>query len=256
LRRRDDAAAVRWDGTVERADIARLLAEDSWFRDLPESLAAEILAHGRVRILRDETIFKPGEVSDGVYAALGPGVSVAHPEPFGHGLGWAPVRLGEWFGEVDGVDGGVRNSEARAEGETLVFHLDSAALGHLLAADEAAALALIALLCRRYRAVIANLAGVRRDSVAARIAEQLFLLSDAQGFAQSRLIPISQERLAARAGLARQTLNRWLARFAAQGLVSYRYGRIEVLDRRQLRAVFAPEEDAQGLPGDDNAQVR
>jgi CRP-like cAMP-binding protein len=229
---------------MDHAAILDILRMDAWFAGVPEALANEIVGRGRVRTIQDSNLYLTGDPPNGIYAALTAGIEVVETSIDGRHIWYVNVRPGDWVGETSALDGGLRSTDAYASGPVKVLHISMADLNALLDADPAYTRAFMRLVCHRQRMAMAHVRGLRTASVSARVAQQLLVRTrsrEGPGVA-SRMLELSQENLSTLVGVSRQALNRCLQRMTADGLIAISYGRIEILDRPGLRALFAPAE--------------
>jgi CRP/FNR family transcriptional regulator, cyclic AMP receptor protein len=85
------------------------------------------------------------------------------------------------------------------------------------------------------------IAHITTSTVRQRLAHQLFVMvDDSRGIHEANInVKLSQERLASILGTSRQDVNRELGWLKAQGIVSYRAGRVSILDLKRLKQTFA-----------------
>jgi CRP/FNR family transcriptional regulator, cyclic AMP receptor protein len=85
------------------------------------------------------------------------------------------------------------------------------------------------------------IAHITTSTVRQRLAHQLYvMIDDAPGVQDAKInVKLSQERLASILGTSRQDVNREFGWLRAQGIVSYRAGRISILDLKRLKQTFA-----------------
>ncbi|UWQ23110.1 Crp/Fnr family transcriptional regulator [Jannaschia sp. W003] len=152
---------------------------------------------------------------------------------------------GEVMGEIALLDAGPRSADADAATDVTGVEIDRAAVLRMLAADPEGGLALVAELCAKLRNLSEMAEMQAQPSGAARLARCLLRLADRwdETDADGRAViggGLSQGDLGAYAGLSRETVNRLLRRWAAQGTVARGAGGLIVLrDRAALAALAA-----------------
>jgi len=139
------------------------------------------------------------------------------------------LQAGDCFGEQDLVSGKRRTHMAEAENEVEVQVLSLRAFNALRLAHHAFDDALLRLLADSMEILADYLAGATFDELPSRLAQRL--LDTARPDAAGRLaVRVPQTELALMVGASRQTVNKILRHFEAEGLVSLGYGSIIILD--------------------------
>ena len=141
---------------------------------------------------------------------------------------------GQLSGLIPFLDGGAAIHDNQAHGPTLVLRIRQQDLQQALEAEPRLATGLLHLLAVRSRALHHAATTLALESLQVRVARALLSLVAAYGRPQAEGVAIelklSQEEFASMMGLTRQRVNRELAAFAAQGLISTAYAQIRVLD--------------------------
>jgi CRP-like cAMP-binding protein len=125
-------------------------------------------------------------------------------------------------------------AEASALSDTLLVVLPAAPLLELIDRDPGFARALLASVCQRMHALIADFEAATAHGARERLAAYLDALAE-PGSAVAEL-PAAKTVVAARLGVAKETLSRLLRQFALEGLISVQRRSIRLLDRERLAA--------------------
>lgn len=220
------------------------LGRDAWFGSLPEALRDALLAAGRVKRLRDGAVLHArGDSAEGLYVLLRGAIRISGASEQGRSATLTYIEPGTWFGEISLIDGAPRTHEARAVGEAELLCVPAAEFRGLLTRHPEFGLHLARLLAGKLRQTMAWVEDMSVQPLAARLAQRLLDLHDHQALGAAGQVSLSQDELAGLVGASRQSVNRELKGWEAQGWIVQRYGRLRILDAAALRSV------AQGEPG-------
>jgi CRP-like cAMP-binding protein len=212
------------------------LSGDPWFSALDGPLAAAIAAAGRTkRYAAGRAVYRMGDRPNGLHFVLSGEVRLLSYSEAGAQMIALVVRRGDWFGELSTIDGKERPQDATAASEVMLFSLDQGAVERIAAAHPHVWRAIGVLACRHQRQALAYINALVSLPPRARVAALLsgrWLEADGEG-----TLSISQEEIAASAGLSRQTVNATLRDFEAQKLIVRGYKQIAVLDPTGLRQI-------------------
>ena len=221
-------------GSVEAFD------RHPWFGALSEARRTALIRATRVQRWNDlEFVYRLGDPPDGLYAVANGVVRL-----YGRGRADAPaleaiLGPGEWFGALSLLDGRPRPHDAVSSGRSSLLHLSMDAVRDLFAAAPGLHHDLVALVCQQFRTALA----VRSGTAAAGSRQRLLnvLLGGAEALAAapgSRPLAaaLSQEDLAALAGVSRHTVHRILKSLQHDGVLDLQHGRLNVVDLEALRA--------------------
>ena len=183
-------------------------------------------------------IFQRGDAGDALYVVVAGEVAIVLSTPDGKELTLALLGPGDAFGELALLDGAPRSADAVARTAARLLLLSrAAALRRLAARPEAALSAMAALsrLVRRTNRLVYDLAFLE---VRARLARVLWEQAEARGEPGPgglvALPRLTQSELAALTGVTRESVNKWLGRFAKLGVLR-RAGRRLLVDPGRLR---------------------
>jgi CRP/FNR family transcriptional regulator/CRP/FNR family cyclic AMP-dependent transcriptional regulator len=184
-------------------------------------------AHLRVRrFRRGETIFHQGDPGDSLYIVESGAVKIVLPSPEGGEEAIiATLGHGDFFGELAILDGAPHSATAVAlePTEALVLHRDP--FERLIDTDRSLRMALFAGLTGELRRLTGHVEELHFLDLPGRLARRIVLLArEASPGATGEVVlewPYTQSDLAAMIGGTRQTVNRLLADFTAQGLIHF-----------------------------------
>ena len=191
------------------------------------------------RYRRNETIFHQGDPGDSLYVIQAGAVKIVLPDPEGEeGAIIATLGAGDFFGELALLDGEPHSATAIAlEGtEALVLRRD--AFDRLVDEDPSLRRALFAGLVGELRRLTQHVGELHFLNLPGRLAWRIVRMArEADPSAEGEIHlswPFSQSELAAMIGGTRQTVNRLLADFTAEGLIRIEKETLVVPDLERL----------------------
>ncbi|QDL94417.1 Crp/Fnr family transcriptional regulator (plasmid) [Paroceanicella profunda] len=204
-----------------------MLAANPFFAGLSPAAREKIAAIGTMRRPRaGETLFFKGDTADGLYLVRRGQVAISVTDETGRRMTLNMLGSGDVFGEIALLDGQARTADAVVIEDAELFFVPRSTFLRLLAADSSLAVQVIELLCARLRDVSARMEDRGFLTLPARLARRMAVLVEDYG---SEIL-ISQEELALLAGATRETVNRQLRRWQAEGHISLGRRRITVHD--------------------------
>ena len=215
------------------AVAAGVLANLPMFRRTPRAQLAHLTRLARLRhARRGEVIARAGEHPEGLMA-VGYGLVKLSLR----GASGKVLRLvgpGDTFGEVVLFLGEPLPVDITALSDTLLVIVPAAPLLELIERDAPFARALLASLCQRMHALVADFEAATLHGARERLAAYLEALAE-PGASAARL-PAAKNVVAARLGVAKETLSRLLRQFAQEGLIAVERREIRLIDREGLAA--------------------
>ncbi len=217
-------------------EVADALARTRLFAGLEPSTLERLVGEFRRRRFRHgEVIFHLGDPGDALFLIVSGAVKISLPTEEGGEAILATLRPGDVFGELALLDGAPRSASAVAMAPTEVLVLSRARFEELLDGVPAIRAALFRTLAAEIRRLTEQVADLHFLDIPGRLAARLLRLGDEIGVRQPdgsiRLDGrITQGELAAMVGATRQTVNRFLGVFAAEGLVRLEREAIVVVD--------------------------
>lgn len=226
--REEQGQAGGLDARVEVLRRSRL------FGRLPAEEIARLAAFAHVRPMRrGETLFRRGDPGAGMLAVLAGKVRVVVPSDDGKDIVLNTIRAGEVVGEIALLDGRPRSADAVAATDGRIMTLDRREVLPLIETHPRLALALIEVLCERLRRTSTQVEELMFQPLEVRLARALLRLAEAQRLAS---VAVTQKELAEIAGASRESVNRLLKAWEAEGAVSLIPGRVTIRDPAAVRA--------------------
>lgn len=223
--------AAQPDARASGADVGALLALVELLRGTtPAERAALAAACSRRSVARGQVLLLEGERSDAVYVVERGRLKVLLSSAGGGELVLSVLGPGDAFGEISVLDGRTRSATVQATVDTDVLVLPGAALRALLQSSPQLALGWATLLAGQVRRLTVAQADLVFLDLPRRLAK---LVVEAGGTSVD--LGSSQTELAARLGVARQSLNRALAALSSRGWLSVHGARVRLEDPDALR---------------------
>lgn len=190
------------------------------------------------RFRRGEVLFHEGDPGDALFVVASGAVKVAVPSEDGEEAILATLRRGDFLGELALLDGAPRSASAVALEATETLALPRDQFLALVATEPAIRDALLASLAGELRRLTTHVAELHFLDLTGRLAARLTRLAEEHGQPLPgggvRLdAPLTQSDLAAMIGATRQSVNKLLGEFEADGLLQMERDSIVVpnLDR-------------------------
>jgi CRP-like cAMP-binding protein len=229
--------------TERLADAASALRRSPLFSKVDDRALARCAGslRGR-RYRRNQTIFHQGDPGDSLYVIASGAVKIVLPDAAGdEGAIIATLGPGDSFGELALLDGEEHSATAVALEATEALVLRRDAFDRLIEEDPDFRRALFAGLASELRRLTHHVSELHFHNLPARLALRIIRMArevDSSPEGQVRLPwPYSQSELAAMIGGTRQTVNRLLAEFTAEGLIRVEKDTLLVADMAKLELV-------------------
>ncbi|HXJ23952.1 MAG TPA: Crp/Fnr family transcriptional regulator [Polyangia bacterium] len=211
--------------------------------DAPALKALAGLARQR-RCGPGEDIVQQDTAADAVYLIVRGRASVSTIGRNGEPLVIREIGAGEIIGEVSLLDGGLRSATVKALTKTDLVGIDRAPFVQLIGDRPAIALSLLGVLATRLRLLTTYADDLAGLSLRARLAKYLFTLSTVHGqpVGPTRVRigqKFSQEELARRLGVTRESVNKHLRQLQKDGIVVRESGHLVVMAPAKLKAAAA-----------------
>lgn len=144
---------------------------------------------------------------------------------------------GDWFGEVPLLDGLPRTYDVRAASQASIAVLPASAFWQIIERRPDVLLAITRLVCSRFRMALDWAGSSILNPLPVRLANRLISLINHTGIEEQLCLKVSQENIAQQLGVSRQSINRQLKIWEAEGLLAVRYSAVTILDLQKLRDV-------------------
>jgi CRP-like cAMP-binding protein len=209
----------------------------TWFDRLGPRQKDDILGAMTLRrAAKGEILLHRGEMVDSWYGVLAGMVKLQTIGPDGKVSAFLGVPAGDWFGEGTVLREEAWRYDVVALRETTLIGMPLAHFRELYRQHLPFNHYLIDRLNLRLGQAMSVIESGRLRTPEERVAQYLSHLF----WEGMQRIKLSQEDLGQLAGLSRQTINRVLKQFEAQGWVSLAFGRVSILDQGALEALLRP----------------
>jgi CRP-like cAMP-binding protein len=219
----------RWPRLRRHPLFAELPPEE--FERLLSSATERRLAHG-------DTIFRRGEPGSSLIAVLEGQVRIGVCSENGREITLGIIGQGELFGEIAVIDGAGRTADATAMGACRLLVLDRRDFLPFLERCPHIAVRLLQLLCARMRKATSVCESVALLDVPMRLARLLLQLAKEHGEPAGRrqriALKLSQQELGNLVAATRESINKHLRLWEAEGLISMKEGRLVLNDVARL----------------------
>lgn len=218
-----------------------LLARSPLFSQLASAELEKIAALLRRRRYRaGEPVFREGDPGTALYVVDTGEIRILLGGADGKEVVLSLLGSGEFFGELALLDGEPRSADAVATVATELLVLPRDDFLRLLREVPAVAVNMLAALSRRFRRTDRLVHDAAFSDVRTRVTRLLIELAETRG----RLGPggvtigprLTQGELASMVGATRESINKCLRSYAAQGLLRHERGRLILLNVERLRA--------------------
>lgn len=227
-----DAPPTSWPLLREHFLFAALPPQD--FEHLMGSATERRIAHGR-------TIFRRGEPGSSLIAVLQGQVRIGVCSDNGREITLGIVGRGELFGEIAVIDGAGRTADATAMGACRLLMLDRRDFLPFLERCPQLAVRLLELLCARMRKATTVCESVALLDIPVRLARLLLQLArehgDPAGPRQRIALKLSQQELGNLVAATRESINKHLRLWEAEGLISMSQGCLVLHDVERLELI-------------------
>jgi CRP/FNR family cyclic AMP-dependent transcriptional regulator len=221
------------------ADYRELLRLGRWFRSLPDPFQEALVGMSTLRELPARApLFRRGETNTGMFGVLDGQLRASGTDDDGKTALLALVEPPNWVGEIPLFDDLPRSHDLSAETDALVVHVPHEPLLAFLEQEPRYWRDMSQLLTSKLRLAFAAIEEAQLLPIAARLTRRLVLIAEGYGeWTQGtrREVGVSQETLAMMLATSRQTVNQVLRSLEAKGWVRLAYGRVEIVDLKELR---------------------
>ncbi len=228
------------------ADGREFLAKHDLLGHLTPEELDRLLAPARVeRLDEGRVLFRKGDPGDSLYVVLAGRIAIGTTSGDGKEVVLNVLGRGEVFGEIALLDGKARTADATAMAECHLLVLERSDFMPFLESHPEVAARLIAVLCERVRWVSESYEDALFMDLPARLAKRLLRLAEAYGEpaeeSGTRIeFPLSQQELAKMAGVSRESVNKLLRAWQAQGLIAHDQSHVTILDPARLKRLVEP----------------
>ncbi|MDN3647083.1 Crp/Fnr family transcriptional regulator [Pontixanthobacter aestiaquae] len=220
--------------SLQSSSQLRSLVVPTLFRELDEDVRKRLLAGAPRRSFADGKIIQQrGDDAIGFWVIETGQVKIGQFRLDGEFRAIALLSDGDSYGELALFAANRRVVDAVAEGPVELRWIEAQSFEREIKSDPDTMRRLVGNLAAQLQEVLDLVAGLGKNSSLSRVASVLANLAPKSG--GSATIALGQQELGELTGLTRATVNKCLSILEARGALKRHYGRIEVLDRKQLR---------------------
>ncbi|MCI4660622.1 MAG: Crp/Fnr family transcriptional regulator [Neomegalonema sp.] len=222
--------------------IAKHLGEFALFANLDPGTLKALAAHAHRRPLgKGALLFEAGDPPDALYGVISGQVRVWTVSHSGHEVTLNILGPGAMLGEIGVLDGSPRSASVSGYTASELLVIGRADLFAAIEADPALARQIITFLCDRLRWVSARMEDSTLRSAPERLARMLVYLGQDQGEGDAGGVVITtkltQAELARWALMSREALNKIVARWTDEGIITMTRGKILLHDLERLEEI-------------------
>ncbi len=209
---------------------------------LSPELEALLRAHAiRKRLARGDVLFTYGSSPDALFCVERGQIRFSVTAASGKEAVLSMLESGQWFGEVSLFIDAPRVYDARAMVDSELLMVPATSFHEIVDERPAFLLEFMRLVCRRYRWALEWIDETMLLPLPMRLARRLLAAKHAHDLSATGVpqepaaLRLSQEDLGQMLGVSRQSVNRQLKEWEAQGMLRLDYGRVTLLDQEALR---------------------
>ena len=222
------------------SDQYRTLIQHELLDQISTAERDQLLSLGVERRFNDgQLIFQRGDPGNSMMLVLQGQVKISILSEEGKELIFTMIQPGECFGEIALLDGHPRSADATAVGKCVLFTLMRQDVIAFLECHPRVAIQVMALLCRRIRTLSVLTEQQVFENLPTRLARLLIKLAEIQGVALPAGIRIasklSQQEIGNRIAASRESVNKQLRTWRAEGLLTVEQGYITLLQPTVLK---------------------
>lgn len=230
----------------QRDDIRAVLANHFLLKLLDDDELRELLRYARLRHARaGEVLFQKGDPGDGLLAILSGRIKISTLSEDGKEVVLNILGPGELFGEIALIDGKDRSADASVMEAADLVVIDARDFMPFLHARPELTTRLLVVLCNRFRWISDLYEDAIFRHLPARLAKHLLRLAGTFGEPTDdgpRIgIKLSQQDLGNLMGTTRESVNKQMRVWMADGLISVEAGYITIRDSDSLEAYAEPD---------------
>lgn len=185
---------------------------------------------------RGDVIMLEGEQNGSLYYVRSGLVKVFKTSTAGREQMLHLIAAGQTFNDVPVFDGGPNPASAAAMERSIIYTIRASGLRGIMATNPALAEAVVQVLARRLRNLVALVENVSLRSVTARVAK---ILLDQESQEGEAIYALTQQEMASLAGTVREVVGRALKELEIAGAIKMYQGRAVVMDRERLHLLIS-----------------
>jgi CRP/FNR family transcriptional regulator, cyclic AMP receptor protein len=235
-------ASRKSDIRLGAIDKAAQLQAQPLFRDLSPGGAEALCRNANViKLFRGEAVFNKGDAGDYLYVVVDGTVRATSGSADGRTAMLNLIGKGDIFGEIAALDGLPRSTDVIAHSDCILVAIPGRDLLRVIDEHPQLATKFLELLCRRLRWTSGQVERLMLQTIPARLAGTLVRLAERETEGTPSRIEMTQQQIGEMAGMSRESVNKLLALWAAEGWVRLGPGYFDVVQIEALRAVFGED---------------
>jgi CRP/FNR family transcriptional regulator len=223
------------------ASILQFLNSQALFEGLKPSTVLMLAKACRLKqVMKEGFLFFQADPADAVYLVWRGVIAIRLENPEGRELVINEMGVGDCFGELAILTGGARSASAQALVDSEVLLIPSSAFKAALEVEPSLSARLLEITARRLQDSSRREEALAFYDAQQRVAQQLLnldRLTQDKGY-----LTLSQDELATRVGLTRQTVASILGQWRRSGWLLTGRGHIVLLNRRELNLLVQSED--------------
>ncbi len=228
--------------TTHTADVLQFLNSQPLFEGVNPSSLVALAKSSRLKSIQKGTfVFFQADPADAVYLVWRGVIAIRLENPDGRELVINEMGMGDCFGELSILTGGLRSASAEAVVESEVLLIPGLVFKNALDHEPLLASRLLEITAQRLQDSSKREEALAFHDAQQRLARQLLNL-DQQAIDRGYLT-LSQDELATRVGLTRQTVATILGRWRRRGWLLTGRGHIVLLNRHELNLLAQTSEE-------------
>jgi CRP-like cAMP-binding protein len=230
------------DRNASTASIHQFLCNQSLFEGISSSSIIGLARASRLRPSpKGSFIFFQGDPADAVYMVWRGVIAIRLENPDGRELVINDMSIGNFFGELAILTGEPRSTSAEALVDSEILIIPGSAFKAVLEQESRLAMRLLEMTARRLQNSSKREEALAFHDAEQRLAYQLLHLDE---LAKDKgYLTLSQDELATRVGLTRQTVATILGRWRRSGWLLTGRGHVVLLNRCELNLLARSKED-------------
>ena len=230
---------------IRYVDRREIFAQHAFFRGLADDAIDELVARSRIeRCRRGKTIFRRASPGTAMMAVLRGSVKICTVSRNGKEAVLNVIGPGQVFGEIAVLDGGPRTADVVALEESEILVLDRRDFMPVVRAHPDLAQRLLEVLCGRLRKTSEQLEDAFFLDMPGRLAKALLGARIGESAGGPVQVNLTQRELGEMIGTARESVNKLLHSWQAQGIVALRRGAIAIRKPEALKQLAEGEVEA------------
>lgn len=218
--------------------LLQKMPENSLLKVLDPSELEALLAQARETTARKgDALIRQGDDADSLLILIDGQARITVYSANGREIVLEYAGPGTVLGEIALLDGGTRTASVIAMGPVRYLTLPRSVFERVLAENHRIALRLMRELAARLRRANQTIENDRAYAAGPRLARFLLRLAGEEDEEKQAVIRLSQTELALFAGISRENINRQLAQWGQDGIVTVEHGSLTILDRLTLEDI-------------------